>query len=419
MKRVGILGGGQLGMLLSQSILRLGAEAIIYDPDPSAPACRGVKHSINAGWHDQTAIASFFANCDAVTYEFENVPSTAIARSENERLIFPRLSVLKTTQNRALEKTFLKDQHLPHVNFSVVSKPNQLSKGAEGLTFPLILKSVVGGYDGKFQYFIPSTERLSELAVELTSGSENIFPVTLEEALDLHLEVSCITARSAKGEEIAFPVLENLHADHILDTTLIPARIPLEIEKKLLEIALTAARKLDVTGLLCTEFFVTRKDDRNCAGVHCGDFTIYINEFAPRPHNSGHVTMSACSLSQFDALARILLGVPLSKPKLLAPGYFCMGNLLGDVWLQQGQGPEAQLDLTALSQSEQVIDIVIYGKAEARSKRKMGHFVTYSLDANEAIASARSFRARLAKIEPLCDSPTIIGNCYEQMFLDS
>jgi len=130
-------------------------------------------------------------------------------------------------------------------------------------------------------------------------------------------------------------------------------------------------------------------------GVRCGDYSIYINEFAPRPHNSGHVTMSACNLSQFDALARILLDVPLSQPKLLAPGYFCMGNLLGDIWLQQNNNPGCELNLAALAQSAEVVDIVIYGKAEARSKRKMGHFVTYSLDAQQAIAAAQSFKERL------------------------
>jgi len=382
-------------MLLSQSILRLGGEAIIYDPDPAAPACRGVKQSFTADWHDQGALAEFFALCDAVTYEFENVPSDAMAKFENEGSMLPRLSVLRTTQNRSLEKMFLKHHDLPYVNFATARHPSELEEAAKNLTFPLILKSSIGGYDGKFQYFVSSIKDLSELAREVKKTRRGVVPVTLEEALNLHLELSCITARSSQGEEIAFPPLENVHADHILDTTLVPARIPFDLAQKLLEIALRAARKLDVIGLLCTEFFVTKTNGRMSTGVRCGDYSIYINEFAPRPHNSGHVTMSACNLSQFDALARILLDVPLSQPKLLAPGYFCMGNLLGDIWLQQNNNPGCELNLAALAQSAEVVDIVIYGKAEARSKRKMGHFVTYSLDAQQAIAAAQSFKERL------------------------
>lgn len=390
MKKVGILGGGQLGMLLSQSIARLGGEAIIYEPNPTAPALRTVNQSFNANWDDKNALTKFFQKCDVVTYEFENVPSTAIAHVANLRPIFPSLSVLSTTQNRAVEKKFLKDSKLPHVNFAVVNHPEELIKAASELTFPLISKSALGGYDGKFQEFIPDSTHLANLASSLTP---NLLPIVLEKAVDLHLELSCITARSSHGEEIVFPVLQNVHRDHILDTTLIPAQISPQLEKAIHDLALAAARKLDVVGLLCTEFFITKNTKKAFTGYVCEDFTIYINEFAPRPHNSGHVTMAACSLSQFDALARLLLNIPLTQPRLLAPGYFCMGNLLGELW-----HGHKELSLASLTNYPEIIELTLYGKNEARPKRKMGHFITYSTNPQQALSAAIAFKHQLGKI---------------------
>jgi 5-(carboxyamino)imidazole ribonucleotide synthase len=397
MKRVGILGGGQLGMLLSQSIVRLGAQAIIFDPDPSAPACRAVKHAINAAWDDQNALTSFFNQCDVVTYEFENVPSTAVRQFETTRSIYPNLSLLEKTQNRILEKTFLKNCGLPYVNFTHVTDPKELPEAVRRLTFPIIAKSAVGGYDGKFQYLLNSEEETLNLSRELKRLPEANFSMTLEEVVDLKWELSCITARSKSHEEIAFPVFKNVHTDHILDTTTVPATIPADLKSKLLDISLDAARKLELTGLLCTEFFVAATDEKKHTGVRLGDFTIYINEFAPRPHNSGHVTTSACSVSQYDALARVLLNIPLSQPRMLAPGYFCMGNLLGDIWTKQGHGARDELDLSALKTHPDIIEVVIYGKTEPKAKRKMGHLIAYAASPEEAEAAVKRARQSLSE----------------------
>src|SRR5262249_21320133 len=159
-----------------------------------------------------------------------------------------------------------------------------------------------------------------------------------------------------------------------------PARVDADLSQEIARIALEAARKLGAYGLLCTEFFLSKKANGYKTGSPCKDYMIYINEFAPRPHNSGHVTISACTMSQFDALARILLEVPLIEPQVVAPGFFCMGNILGDVWFAQGRKDTDDLDLSCLAQHPDAVSVILYGKSSARSKRKMGHFVTYGLD---------------------------------------
>jgi 5-(carboxyamino)imidazole ribonucleotide synthase len=397
MKRVGILGGGQLGMLLSQSILRLGAEAIVFDPDPSAPACRAVRESINAPWDDRAALARFFDRCDVVTYEFENVPSTSLKMFEAARPIYPSLSVLEKTQNRILEKSFLKESGLPHVNFAFVDDPAQLVEATGELAFPVIAKSAIGGYDGKFQYLLESKEDAVKLSDRLKKLHQSDLAMSIEEVVDLQCELSCLSARSIQGKAITFPIFRNTHADHILDTTTVPADITDELAEAIVDISLRAAKQLNVTGLLCTEFFIAASDEKKRTGERAGKFTIYINEFAPRPHNSGHVTAAACTMSQFDALARVLLNIPLTEPKLLAPGHYCMGNLLGDLWSQQGKAAHDDLDLSTLSQHPKVIDTVIYGKTEAKAKRKMGHLIAYADSAEEAEAAVKQARESLTR----------------------
>lgn len=403
MRQIGILGGGQLGMLLAESVQRHGGKVVIYDPDPRAPAAKTVSQSICATWTDTQAIEKFFGKCDAITYEFENVESGAIAPFENSKPILPSLHVLRTCQDRILEKTFLKDAGLPHVNFAIAKSPQQVIESLADVPFPCVLKTTRGGYDGKGQAFA-RTNRSIKPFLQSNTISEGL-PVIVEAAADIALEVSCIVARSPSGEEIVFPVFENIHKDHILDFTIFPARISEALSEKLQQIATEAARRLDVYGLLTTEFFICRKPAANSLAVECDGYYIYVNEMAPRPHNSGHVTMSACTLSQFDVLARILLSIPMGCPRGLAPGYYCMGNLLGDVWLAQGATTPGDLDLSALAQYPEVIDVVLYGKAEARSKRKMGHFVTYADDAKTALKAAGQFRDSLTNTRVATSQP--------------
>ncbi|HEY9676885.1 MAG TPA: ATP-grasp domain-containing protein [Drouetiella sp.] len=394
MKRIGVLGGGQLGMLLAESVYRHGGTVSVYDPDPFAPASKQVSegHCFTNKWTDIAALSKFFSESDAVTYEFENVDSTELYQFEKTTPVHPSVQVLYTTQDRVREKTFLREAGLPHAYFEPVVGLDQLGAQVAAFGFPCILKSTRGGYDGKGQFFLANESELSNILKTLEPAGTD-YRGELEEALTIEMEVSCIVARSPRGEEVAFPIFENMHKNHILDFTIFPARLPETIAAKVQEIALNAARKLNAYGLLTTEFFLTKSKARHASGTECDGWQIYINEFAPRPHNSGHVTRTAATLSQFDALARVLLDIPLTQPRTVAHGAYCMGNLLGDVWLAQGN--KSELDLSALKDHPSVCDIVLYGKHEARAGRKMGHFVTHAATAEAALECAQNFRNAL------------------------
>jgi len=400
MKRIGVLGGGQLGTMLAGAIHDLGAEACIYEPDAAAPACARFRNVVNAPWTDADALGRFFSSCDAVTYEMEHIDTRALKALETGAPLLPNVSVLETAQDRIHEKTFLERAGLPHVAFAVVRGRDELLRVAGSFGFPFIIKTVRGGYDGKGQAFVASAAGLGPVAATLAADGVYL----LEEAIDLALEASVIVGRSPRGEEVVFPVFENVHTEHILDLTVVPARIPPELAERLQSIALEAARALDVHGLLTTEFFLSRTATQRPAmstnatahapsrSVAVGGHHVYVNEFAPRPHNSGHVTRNACTASQYDVLARVLLDVPVASPALVGPGVFCMGNLLGDIWLAQGR---RDLDLSSLRQFPEVIDVVLYGKRDAQPRRKMGHFVTQAPDADRAIRAAKAFRHNL------------------------
>ncbi len=406
MRRVGILGGGQLGTMLAGAVHDLGAHVAIYEPEPMAPACACFRDVTNAAWTDAKALEAFVARCDVVTYELEHIETSALRALPPSTPIFPSLDVLEATQDRAKEKEFLRTSGLPFVDFAVVRGGEELLRAAPAFGLPFILKTARGGYDGKGQALVKTQEQVAAIAARLGPGQMCV----LEEVIDLAFEASCIVGRSKAGEEVVFPVFENAHSEHILDLTLVPARVSAELAHTLQTVALDAARALSVTGLLTTEFFVaaasgsakhgTRtKPVLRSRGIRSGDLEVFVNELAPRPHNSGHVTRSACQISQFEVLARILLDVPLAPPVLVSDGYWCMGNLLGDVWLAQkaarGESLTGDLDLGALARMPEVRSVVLYGKRDPQSRRKMGHFVTHAADAESAMHAAKAFREAL------------------------
>ena len=376
MKRIGILGGGQLGMLLGEALRDLGARPRYYDPEPDAPAARQFTDTVTAPWNDAGALAAFVGSVDVVTYEFENVDTAGLRALACALPITPRLQVLETTQHRVREKEFLRAAGLPHVPFRAAATTDELRAAARALGFPVIVKSAAGGYDGKGQYFARDERELHDVTA----------PVVVEEPIALDTELSCIVARARGGETAAFPVFENLHADHILDRTVVPARVAPALAAQARDAALAAARALDVVGLLTVEFFVG-------AARGGGGTRLFVNELAPRPHNSGHVTRSACTFSQYDALARVLTGAPLGEPRL-HDGAWCMGNLLGDVWLAQQRDGDA-LDLAAWARHPRVAGVTLYGKRGARPRRKMGHFVVHESTPDAALDEAARFRDAL------------------------
>jgi 5-(carboxyamino)imidazole ribonucleotide synthase len=375
---VGILGGGQLGLMLAESLRKLDTPVRVLEPDPEAPCAQRLAGVVQRALDDARGLEAFFTGLERVTYDSENIPSAPLAPWA--AVLAPSLEVLKTSQHRALEKTFLARHGFRPVQFAVVAPEESLHEAVRRFGAPCIVKSSLGGYDGKGQHRLKTVDAVSSLP-------ERGHPWVLEEVLTLEGEVSCIVARDGRGADFTFPVFENVHVDHVLDVTVLPARLDPSFQDEARSTALAIARALDVVGLLTVEFFIGSGRD----GVR----HLFVNELAPRVHNSGHVTRQACTVSQFDALARILSGVPLTTPEL-HPGGWCMGNLLGDVWLAQGRsgGP---LDLTAWREFPEVVDVYLYGKREARAKRKMGHFVVHAPTPDEAVAKARAFRTALQR----------------------
>jgi 5-(carboxyamino)imidazole ribonucleotide synthase len=396
-KTVGILGGGQLGLLLAHSLTRLGAKVVVYDPDPGAPARRVAWKSFQAAWTDLNSLKEFASLCDVITYEFENVEIAGLRKLDGKVPICPSLDVLATTQDRVLEKQFLVQNDLPVAAFDVVNSYEELDKIKDGITFPCILKTATGGYDGKGQFVFKNASDLKAFVAERPLPH---LRAVIEEQLALVMELSCIVARSKSADEDTpaqiFPVMQNVHSKQILDTTVMPADISPALAVVVKDIALVAAEQLDLVGLLTCEFFVTRDPGQGRRAVEVDGYYVFVNEFAPRPHNSGHITMNATSISQYDLLARVLLDVPLVEPRLLASGYYCLANLLGEVWLAQGTDKGPELDLQALKFHPDIIDLVIYGKESARAGRKMGHVVGYGATADSAIAAVKDVRAALA-----------------------
>lgn len=376
-KQVGILGGGQLGVMLGESLLHLNASVVVLDPDRASPALARLPRVVTAGYDSAPALAALFSDADVVTFDSENIPFGPL--KPHAAKLVPSLAVLETSQDRAKEKAFLARHGFPVVAHRALATGDDVAAAARAFGLPCIAKSALGGYDGKGQYKLETEADLGALPKDAKGGW------VLEERLTLRTELSCIVARDGRGGELCFPVFENLHTDHILDLTVVPARIPVPLEEQAKALAVQIARALDVVGLLTVEFFVG--DGR------AGKDRLFVNELAPRTHNSGHVTRQACTLSQFDALARILTQTPLLPPRL-HPGAWCMGNLLGDVWLAQGRGGGA-LDLSAWERFPDVVDVFLYGKHEARTKRKMGHFVVRADTPERAMERARAFRAAL------------------------
>ena len=389
MKTVGILGGGQLGAMLSERLRARGARARVFDPDSRAPGiARHAGDATVAAWNDDAALERFARGCDVLTCEFESVPAAAAEVAARHAPLAPDARILAIAQHRVREKEFLRKEGLPHARFAAIDRAEELLGAAEALGYPLVVKTASGGYDGKGQRTVTTPDELAGFARDARHAGFSDVGFVLEERVDLALEISCIVVRSALGDEVVFPVFENLHRDHALDFSVVPARVPAAVADAAQRIAIAAARALGVVGLLAVEFFVARTAPRSERVAPIDGAHLLVNEIAPRPHNSGHVTRVACSMDQFDALARVLLGVPLEQPRPLRVGVFCMGNLFGEHW-RDGAPPPA---VAAARSDGSLREVVLYGKDEARPRRKMGHFSVHAATAEAALATARALR---------------------------
>jgi 5-(carboxyamino)imidazole ribonucleotide synthase len=304
-----------------------------------------------------------------VTFEFENVPASASAIAEQHTRVRPRGEVLHVTQHRLREKSFLEQNGFPVTPFRKVASLTDLESAAAELGLPGVLKTAGFGYDGKGQVKVGETSEL-EAAWRQMNGAESIY----EAFVRFEMELSVIGARTAAGEFRAFPVFENRHVNHILDVTSSPARLPEALAARASDIARGILEKLEVVGLLTVEMFLTV------------DGRILVNELAPRPHNSGHLTIDASVTSQFEQQVRAICGLPLGATDLLHPA--AMANLLGDLWT----GGEPRWD-SALEDPR--VKLHLYGKAEPRRGRKMGHLTATGETADEAVRKVVEARDRM------------------------
>ena len=367
---IGILGSGQLGRMIALAARNLGYRIAIFSPEAGAPAAAVADEEFVADYLDLDRIREFAKNVDVVTFEFENVPSVTTRAAAEFAPVRPDGQVLHVTQNRLREKTFLKDSGFPTTPWMRVQQPSELQAALARIGAPGVLKTADFGYDGKGQMKIKRAEE-APAALASFSGQETVY----EGFVDFEMELSVVAARTEAGEFKAFPVFENRHANHILDVTIVPAGISPKLAAQAEELARGILEKLQVVGVLTVELFVTR------------DGRLLVNELAPRVHNSGHITMDACVTCQFEQQVRAICGLPLGSTDLNAPAA-AMANLLGDLWAKGAPNWSAVL-------SDPGVKLHLYGKAEARRGRKMGHMNLAGADRETVIRNILTQRERV------------------------
>ena len=367
---LGVLGGGQLGLMFALAARRMGYLTTVVDPDPHAPAFGVADQKFVGSYKDPKILSELSSTCHAVTTEFENVPATSLAFLERSLTVRPSSRSVETCQDRILEKTFLREQGFETAPFLVIRDGKIPSSDSLRPLLPGILKASREGYDGKGQWEVSSMEELSRLVGDRDT------PFVLEKKLDLKAEFSVVLARGHDGQIAIYPVAENIHESGILHISAVPAGISTDLVEKIRAVAKNIAKKLEYTGVLSVEFFLAE------------DGRLYVNELAPRPHNSGHYTIDGCIASQFDQHVRALTGLPLASTLLLSP--CAMGNLLGDLW-RENSPPPLHIILSHPSAK-----LYLYGKTNPRPGRKMGHFTVLGNTVHEATHIARSMLATLS-----------------------
>jgi 5-(carboxyamino)imidazole ribonucleotide synthase len=368
---VGVLGSGQLGRMFAIAARRMGYRVHTLSPLADTPTGQISDREYQRPYEDLDAVREFARGVSVVTFEFENVPAEAVEAAAELVAVRPSGEVLYTTQNRLREKNFLSRRGFPVTSFRHVTSAESLRAAIEEIGYPAILKTAGFGYDGKGQTRLDSAEDLERRAAAL-GGREWI----LEAFVDFEREVSVVAARNRAGEFEHYGVIENAHRRHILDLSVAPARVREATAREAFEIARSVMEALDVVGVMCVEFFLTREG------------RLLINELAPRPHNSGHLTFDACVTSQFEQQLRAVCGLPLGSTELTRPA--AMANLLGDLWQAGEPDWRAALSFPA-------VKLHLYGKSEARAARKMGHLTALAATSEEAALAALAARDALTR----------------------
>lgn len=356
--------------MFAQAAMKMGYRVTVLEPQNDCPTAQVGAHQIAASYDDPAALRRFADESDCVTFEFENIPSSALKEIEPFTSVRPGPSVLHVCQNREREKNFLRENGFPCAEFRVVNSLAELKQALAEIAGPWVLKTADFGYDGKGQVKIETASRAEDAWSQFGAHRG-----VLEGWVTFRAELSVVCARSATGEILAFPPAENSHRHHILDVSVVPARFDDAILEKAVALAGEVVKKLEVVGLLAVELFLTNDGD------------LLVNELAPRPHNSGHYTLNATATSQFEQQVRAVCGLPLGSSELLTP--VVMVNLLGDLW-KNGVAPDWSRVLAIPGTS-----LHLYGKAEARPARKMGHVNICAESLNVAIERANAVRTEL------------------------
>ncbi len=374
-KTIGVLGGGQLGRMFAHAAERLGYRVHIYEPEPNGPAGEVSALETNRPYTEGEALAAFAKSVDVVTYEFENIPAEPLWGIEKLVQLHPHWSVLETCQNRLREKNWLRKNNFFPVPFAEVEAGDDLAAAIRKIGLPCVVKTADFGYDGKGQIKVSDDASLAKAVASFARQR-----CVIEKFIDFKCELSVLVARSSKGEVKIFPVAENIHTRHILDFSIVPARINDAVKAEAEKLALALVEKLGVVGLLAIELFLTDRGE------------LLVNELAPRPHNSGHWTLDACVTSQFEQHVRAVCGLPLGDVSVVSP--VVMVNILGDAWKWR-DGALVGAPAWEAILAEPRAKLHLYGKKEPRSGRKMGHFTVTAQTADAALDAARALKAGL------------------------
>ncbi|MGN7471517.1 5-(carboxyamino)imidazole ribonucleotide synthase [Brevibacillus sp. SAFN-007a] len=356
---LGILGGGQLGRMIALAGRAMGYRFVTMDPTADAPCGQTADKQIVARYDDVEAAMQLASVSDVICYEFENVDAQVAEVLESHAYVPQGSRLLRITQNRISEKTAIREIGIPVAPFRVVGSLQDVQAAVAELGLPAVMKTATGGYDGKGQWVLRSEDELAEAYETLAKAGTELI---VEQFVPFQLELSVIAARNPDGELAVFPAAENIHRENILHLSIVPARVPAEVKARAEEIARTIVEKLDVVGLIAVEMFLT------------ADGELYVNELAPRPHNSGHYTMDACVTSQFEQHVRAVCNLPLGSTELLSP--VVMVNILGE---------HLQPVLDRIDKLPRTAKLHLYGKAESKAKRKMGHINVLAPTVEEAL----------------------------------
>ena len=355
---LGVLGSGQLGRMFAIAARRMGYRVHTFSPDEDTPTGQVADVEVTASYDDLDALRAFASHVDVVTLEFENVPTEAIEAIETLAPVRPSGAALHTAQQRAREKTFLADHGFPTAPFACAATLDELWEAVARVGTPAVIKTAAFGYDGKGQHRITTPADVEHIWTAI--GHQE---AVVEKFISLQAEISIVAARGLDGAIAEYPPFENRHRHHILDLTTAPAAIPEAVAIQARDITRSILTQLQYVGVLCVEFFVST------------DGQLLVNEIAPRPHNSGHLTFDAATTSQFEQQVRAICGLPLGSTALLRPA--AMANLLGDLW------SESEPNWAAACRFGDV-KLHLYGKRDPRAGRKMGHLTAMAATVAEA-----------------------------------